>query len=73
MDMWLREVSKFGGENLPVVVVGTKADQVHRRSVTLSQAEEWVKSRGFVKYIEVSAEKPQEMDPITEIAKKYAN
>ena len=24
LDMWLREVSKFGGESLPVYLVGTK-------------------------------------------------
>ena len=34
LDMWLREVSKYGGENLPVVVVGTKSDLVHRRNIT---------------------------------------
>ena len=26
LDMWLREVSKFGGEALPVFVCGTKTD-----------------------------------------------
>lgn len=27
IDMWLREVSKYGGETLPVVIVGNKLDK----------------------------------------------
>ena len=26
IDMWLREVSKHGGEKMPVVIIGTKSD-----------------------------------------------
>ena len=37
--MWLREVSKFGGEALPVVVVGNKADLKSKRAVTKEEAE----------------------------------
>ena len=31
IDMWLREVSKHGGEKLPVVLVGTKSDLKNKR------------------------------------------
>ena len=31
IDMWLREVSKHGGEKLPVVIVGTKTDLKNKR------------------------------------------
>mmetsp|Transcript_24914 Transcript_24914/g.24383 ORF Transcript_24914/g.24383 Transcript_24914/m.24383 type:complete len:102 (+) Transcript_24914:136-441(+) len=26
IDMWLREVSKYGGDSLPVVIIGNKSD-----------------------------------------------
>jgi len=33
IDMWLREASKNGGENLPVIVVGNKLDLSDKRKV----------------------------------------
>jgi DnaJ family protein C protein 27 len=33
LDMWLREASKNGGENLPVFVVGNKSDLAGNRKV----------------------------------------
>ena len=53
--MWLREVSKYGGENLPVVVVGAKVDKKSSRATTKDEAENWVKQRGFFGHYEVSA------------------
>ena len=31
IDMWLREVSKHGGEKLPTIIVGTKTDLSNKR------------------------------------------
>ncbi len=56
LDMWLREANKYGGENLPVWVVGTKADQDSRRAVEKSAGPDWAKSRSFRGYFEVSAQ-----------------
>ena len=33
LDMWIREISKHGGENLPVFVVGNKIDCGTKRKV----------------------------------------
>lgn len=54
LDMWLREASKNGGENLPVFVVGNKVDMQDRRKVTKAEAEKWVKQRNFGGYFETS-------------------
>ena len=56
MDMWLREASKFGGETLPVIVVGCKLDQASSRAVSKLDAERWVDQRKFAGYVETSAE-----------------
>ena len=53
MDMWLRECSKNGGENLPVFVIGTKIDKADRK-IQKSDAERWVKQRSFAGYFETS-------------------
>jgi small GTP-binding protein len=53
MDMWLREVSKNGGENLPVFVIGNKIDRADRK-IQKSDAEKWVKQRSFAGYFETS-------------------
>ena len=55
LDMWLREANKYGGENLPVWIVGNKIDMDHRREVEKSKASDWSKSRKFNGYFEVSA------------------
>ena len=55
LDMWLREASKYGGESLPVWVVGNKSDIEGKRAVEKSTAAEWTKSRNFKGYFEVSA------------------
>lgn len=54
LDMWLREASKNGGENLPVFVVGNKSDLAGNRKVQKADAEKWVKARTFVGYFETS-------------------
>ena len=41
IDMWLREVSKNGGEKLPTIIVGTKTDLSKERQVVKSEAKEW--------------------------------
>ena len=43
LDMWLREASKNGGENLPVLVIGNKLDLSDKRKVSKSDAEKWTK------------------------------
>ena len=54
--MWLREVSKHGGEKLPSVIVGAKLDLKAKRKVQKAEAQAWVAKReGFVGYFEVSA------------------
>ena len=55
LDMWLREANKYGGENLPVWIVGNKIDLDHKREVERSKASDWTKSRKFIGYFEVSA------------------
>ena len=55
LDMWLREANKYGGEALPVWVVGTRLDQEAKRAVEKSAANDWAKSRSFKGYFEVSA------------------
>lgn len=54
LDMWLREASKNGGENLPVFVVGNKSDLNGNRRVQKTDAEKWVKTRSFCGYFETS-------------------
>jgi len=55
LDMWLRETSRHGGENLPVYVVGNKTDLDKKRTVPKAEAEKWVKTRMFAGYFEVSS------------------
>ncbi len=57
VDMWLREVSKYGGEHLQssTVIVGNKSDLKGRRAITKDDADNWTKQRGFVGYYETSA------------------
>jgi Ras-related protein Rab-5C len=55
LDMWIRELSKHGGENLPVYVVGNKTDVGLKRKVTKDEGEKWVKFRKFEGYFETSA------------------
>ena len=57
IDMWLREVSKYGGEALQnsTVIVGNKSDLKGKRVITKDEAENWTKQRGFFKYYETSA------------------
>jgi GTPase SAR1 family protein len=56
IDMWLREVSKYGGDTLPVVIVGNKADKKSARTVTKEEAENWTKQRGFFGHYEISSQ-----------------
>ena len=55
IDMWLREVSKYGGDALPLAVIGNKMDKKGQRAITKDDAENWVKQRGFFGYYEVCA------------------
>ncbi len=57
VDMWLREVSKYGGEHLQnsTVIVGSKTDLKGKRAITKEEADSWTKQRGFVGYYETSA------------------
>ena len=54
LDMWLREVSKFGGETLPVYIWGTKWDLASKRNVTTDEARDWANSRSFGGFYEIS-------------------
>ena len=54
--MWLREVSKHGGEKLTTVLVGSKADLKAKRKVQKAEVQTWISKReGFLGYFEVSA------------------
>ena len=55
LDMWLREVSKYGGDALPVAVIGNKLDKKSQRTMPKEEAESWTKARGFFGYYEVCA------------------
>ena len=56
LEMWMREVSKHGGESLPVCVIGNKLDLAgSKRAIKKEDATDWAKSRGFLGYYEVSA------------------
>ena len=54
LEMWLRELSKHGGENLPIFIVGNKIDLDSKRAVQKSEAEKWTHSRKFAGYSEAS-------------------
>ena len=56
LEMWLREVSKHGPENvnLPVFVVGHKNDLDGKRAMQKQETEKWATSRKFF-YSEASA------------------
>ncbi|TNV75308.1 hypothetical protein FGO68_gene10795 [Halteria grandinella] len=58
IDMWLREVSKYGGDHLQgaCVIVGNKGDLKGKRAVQKDEGENWAKQRGFFGYYEVSAQ-----------------
>ena len=43
LDMWIREASKHGGENLPVFVVGNKKDLDNKRALPRQDVEKWTK------------------------------
>ena len=55
MDMWLRELTKHGGEHLPIFIVGNKSDLDKKRAVQKTEAEKWTMQRNFVAYSETSA------------------
>ena len=55
LDMWIREASKHGGENLPVFVVGNKKDLDSKRAIPRQEVERWTKQRQFNGYFETSA------------------
>ena len=54
-DMWLREISKNGGENLPVFLVGCKGDLKAKRKVQRDAAQQKAKTKSFLGYHETSA------------------
>ena len=55
--MWLREVSKYGGESLQnsTVIIGNKCDLKGKRVINKEEGESWAKQRNFFGYFEVSA------------------
>ena len=69
IDMWFREVSKHGGENCKIVVVGNKLDLNKKRAVKEVEAKKWIEKRdGFIGYFELSAkEKSGYFDLFSEV------
>ena len=56
IDMWLREVSKNGGEKLPVMLVGTKLDLAkNQRKIKKELGISTAAKKGFLGYFETSA------------------
>lgn len=57
IDMWLREVSKYGGESLQnsTVIIGNKADLKTKKQIMKDEGDSWAKQRNFFGYYEVSA------------------
>ena len=74
IDMWLREVSKHGGEKMPVVIIGTKSDLKNKRQVKKESAQKWVQGReGFLGYYELSAkERTGYFDVFSDIVKHFS-
>ena len=54
VDRWLEEVTRYGPENTPVFLIGTKADLQSRRMVSRSMIEEYVVNKKLT-YIETSS------------------
>ena len=55
LDNWHKEAQRFGGEALPVYVVGSKADLDDRRAVPRAEAEKFAKTKNAIGYYECSA------------------
>ena len=57
--MWLREVSKYGGDHLQscTLIIGNKSDS-SKRAITEADARSWVEQRNFLGYYETSCSKP---------------
>ena len=54
ISTWLKDVSKFGVDSAPMLLVGNKCDCVAQRNVSASEAQQLAESIGC-KYIETSA------------------
>lgn len=52
IDSWLKEIKKFGGEKLPIMVLGNKADK--KKMVSMSDVEKLCSKFKFP-YFEVSS------------------
>jgi DnaJ family protein C protein 27 len=56
LDLWLGEAERCGMRGgIPIVLCGTKVDEVHRRAVPRGAAEKWAKEHPGVAYFEASA------------------
>lgn len=56
LDSWFREAERCGMRaGIPIVLCGTKVDEVHRRAVPRGAPEKWVKDHPGVAYFEASA------------------
>ena len=40
IDIWMKKIDEYANENVPIVLVGTKADLVNEREVTKDEGEQ---------------------------------
>ena len=73
IEMWMREVGKYAGENvgnIKTFIVGNKLDQAGSRKIKKEDVQAWVKTRDFCGYYEVSAkEQNGYIDLLTDVVK----
>ena len=59
IDRWVSEVAKNGGEKMPIIICGTKADQKSRRCMPIENAKSDCLKKEFAEYYETSAKMPE--------------
>ena len=55
LDFWKDEVHNYADENIPVFLIGNKADLAENRVILAEDAEAFVKKNKYLRYFETSA------------------
>lgn len=55
LDRWLQEINNNTAEQIPIILVGNKIDQIAQRNVTSKEALDYVAKNNLVEYVETSA------------------
>jgi len=72
-DQFLREASPDEPEKFPFVLVGAKLDLEAERKVSKKRAEDWVRTRGNIKYFETSAKDNTNVAEVFEMVARLAD